>query len=91
MAGVMHMQVINKPVEMIAQHSSEGKVLPMRFRIAMDDDVKAFDIKVRNQEELVIDKKRVLSFNCEFIDNGYRRNCEIRFDTVNLMWSIHRM
>ncbi len=85
------MQIINKPVEMIALHSSEGKVLPSRFRIAIDGEVKVFDITVRYQKELFIDKIRILSFDCEFIDDGYKRSCEIRFDAVNLIWSIYRM
>lgn len=85
------MKIISKRIEVITTHDKEGKVIPIRFRINIDGELKAYNVKVKVQESFIIEKENVLSYKCEIQDEGYKKECVIRFYKSNSYWTLYQM
>ncbi|WP_297419133.1 hypothetical protein [Clostridium sp.] len=86
------MKAINKAVDMVVLFDKNG-VKPIRFKIINEDE-----------EEQVVKIKRVISkekqkiagvsyiiFNCVVELNEYEKNCEIRFNVMDMIWYVYKI
>jgi spore coat protein CotH len=85
------MKIINKPIEMIVQYTEKGEITPVRFRVTIDDNMQAFNVTVITQDTLRIDKDKVLSFRCTFLDGDIKKECELRFNVNTMKWVLYQI
>lgn len=85
------MQILNKQIDLISSHTEKGLIIPVRFRINLDGELRSYDVKIKVRNETRVDKERVLIFMCEIQDEGIKKECEIRFFTERLNWFLYRL
>lgn len=87
------MELINKPIEMIAVFNKEGNIKPIRFRL-MNEDAQYNVVKIEHVN--VINKEKYQGiwhyiFVCVITLNNRQRLCEITYNTQTLEWKLRKI
>lgn len=88
------MNIINSPIEMIAEHKSDGFIRPIRFRITTsngEDHVIKITALKHVYEEKLGTKETVRKFLCLVIINDVQRLCEIGYNINTMKWTLLKM
>ena len=86
------MNALNRPVEMIAVCSPEGKMCPARFRLR-DDEGELITVKIRRiRDTEVIPYMGVETFRylCTAVIGGRERSFELRYSVRDHRWVLWR-
>ena len=86
------MKILNQPIDMIACHDVNGKILPIKFQVTDNEEACTIKIgRVVNQETVKILGKIVLCFTCVSVINGIQKRYELRFHPETIQWVIYTM
>ena len=82
-----------KPIEMIAWFTKDGYPIPLRYRLA-DEDEKNIVIKVNKilfKEEEKIAGNRMILYRCESIINNTIKIFELKYEIATCKWFLFKM
>ena len=87
------MKIIAKPIEMVAWTDINGKINPIRFRIANEDE----SISVIKVDKVVtVDKEKLagnnmLVYKCQGMIKGTERLYEIKYEISSCKWILFKI
>lgn len=89
------MNILNKPIEMIAIHDTDGKIKPIRFRVTTNDEeqivVPIKSVQHSHEEKIKGTKEVIRRFLCLVKINDYQRLCEIEYNLYTMKWTLVKM
>ena len=77
-----------KACEVIAYHSKEGKITPLKIKIYEGDDASVFVIKSCVELTQNYRQKDILRFRCKITVNEVLREIELIFNKTDMTWFI---
>lgn len=87
------MNIVNKPIEMVAAFNTDGGIAPIRFRVF--DEEGSFTVCTINRVLRVnvqkIGKAESIYFSCNTVINSISKNVEIKYDKDTFKWYIWKM
>lgn len=86
------MKILMKPVEMIAHHTTEGSLRPIRFRFMEEEAYVTVQVKrVITATREKINGRHTLVFLCESAIRGVLRPYELKYDVEAMRWYLYKM
>ena len=86
------MKVIAKPIEMISWTEEDGKLHPLRFKIAAKEERQVYKIaRIYSTESEKIAGNKLIKFTCEIVVNGISKVCEIRYELDSCKWVMFKI
>lgn len=86
------MQVICKPIDIIAVFDKYGTVKPIRFKIMENDERKTINIdRIVQMDKSDYSANRVRIFTCESIVENYLKTFQLRYDLNTMRWDLYKM
>lgn len=86
------MKVIAQYIEMIAHFKEDGSIIPIKFRIYEDAELKV--VKIDKIQECKIEKlcgNKMLVYTCCGIVNGINKMFEIKYDIEQTKWMLFKI
>lgn len=87
------MKSLNKPIAMIANFTTEGSIVPMRFRV-YDGYAQYTVIEVEKvlRNNFVKSGGQVMNvYDCLSVINGIQKNLQIRYATKDCKWYLYKI
>ena len=86
------MKILMMPVEMIAHHTKEGGVRPIRFRFMEEEAYVTVQVKrVITSAKERINGRHTLVFRCESVIQGVLRQYELKYEVEAMKWYLYKM
>ena len=88
------MNILNKPIEMVAVTDKTGKIKPIRFRTSDTDDSEQQVIKIERVlriEEIKVGNDKARQFFCEVIINERNQPCEVVYILSTMKWILYKI
>ena len=85
---------LNKKVDVIAYHTQEGLIHPLKFRVEEDGNSNVYKLNVNYfSAEKVSKDNMVYRFNCSYIniDSDKRITCELNYQLNSQIWTLSRI
>jgi hypothetical protein len=85
------MKIINKPISVIAYHTKDGAITPMRFQMGDDEKVTVKVDRVLTKSKGKTVGRTYLTFICESIVDGVKRDYELWYWQDTQLWVLYKM
>ena len=86
------MEVLMKPVDMIATFAKDGTPRPLRLRIEEGDEAVVINVdKILSKTHQKFGQYTNIIFQCQGVINGRRRIFELKFDRGACRWYMYRI